>query len=541
MKEPMMERLEEKAKHLTTRSPQAQGGMSELWLVLPFSILAFSAGAALARLIPALRWESLPVLAAGVATAAFAFMLNRIVVRAAAAPPAETLEIIGEGLRALLDSAGPAVVAMDTQGRLIYCNPAIERLLGYHSAELMDITSKMETEIFAPGESDRLLAEMKKLCNLDKQTEPTMAARLADYFECVRSLPPSVVPSFDAQVRRKTGEFVPVTIHISALRDASGQLGGLVAVAMDQSAALHREQAQRESQERYRDLFEHSSEMIATLSPTGKFLYANPAWAPIFGLAPAALLALDTFEEVFAPGVRPEASIYFRRALEGETIDRAPLRHHTKDGRLLELELSLSRRQKAGNSLAIRCLLRDVTQQKQRENRLALQLAVSQIVGENSTAESAAMRILEALCVSQGWDVAIEWLVDPDRDAWNSAQHGERRAATPKLSFRAAWVSHLKAAMNSPSKPGEMRVQFGSPTCPRLQAVRAIARPRARTWSPAGQFRCALATRVLGGLEFYSRFRLREDREAMAAVETAAASLGQMLARSLESGRADEL
>jgi PAS domain-containing protein len=92
-----------------------------------------------------LRWESLPILAAGVATAAFAFMLNRLVVRAAAAPPAQTLEIIGEGLKALLDSAGPAVVAMDLEGRLIYCNPAVERLLGYHAAELMNVSGTMET------------------------------------------------------------------------------------------------------------------------------------------------------------------------------------------------------------------------------------------------------------------------------------------------------------------------------------------------------------------------------------------------------------
>ena len=61
-----------------------------------------------------------------------------------------------------------------------------------------------------------------------------------------------------------------------------------------------------------------------------------------------------------------------------------PLRNHTADGRVLEFELSLSQRQKAGNPLAVRCLLRDVTQQKQREHRLALQLVVSQIVGENA-------------------------------------------------------------------------------------------------------------------------------------------------------------
>ena len=63
----------------------------------------------------------------------------------------------------------------------------------------------------------------------------------------------------------------------------------------------------------------------------------------------------------------------------------------------------------------MRCLLRDVTQQKQRENRLALQLAVSQIVGENASGESAGMRILEALCISQGWDVAIEWVVGAEQ------------------------------------------------------------------------------------------------------------------------------
>ena len=92
------------------------------------------------------------------------------------------------------------------------------------------------------------------------------------------------MPSFDAQLRRKDGELIPVTLHISALRDSGGAVTGLVAVAVDQAATLRQEQALRESQERYRDLFENSSEMIATLSPAGKFLYANPAWKRCFGM-----------------------------------------------------------------------------------------------------------------------------------------------------------------------------------------------------------------------------------------------------------------
>ena len=48
----------------------------------------------------------------------------------------------------------------------------------------------------------------------------------------------------------------------------------------------------------------------------------------------------------------------------------------------------------------------------QREHRVALQLVVSEIVGENTSPEVAGMRILEALCVSQGWDVALKWEVN---------------------------------------------------------------------------------------------------------------------------------
>ena len=76
-----------------------------------------------------------------------AFILNRIVVRAAAEKPQETQELIGAGLRALLDSTGPSVVAIDVNGQLIYCNPAVERLLGYHASELANLAVKAETEI----------------------------------------------------------------------------------------------------------------------------------------------------------------------------------------------------------------------------------------------------------------------------------------------------------------------------------------------------------------------------------------------------------
>jgi len=118
---------EEKAKRESSPpAPHLRARSSQLWLILPFCLLALAAGAALARLAPVFRGEWLPVLAAALATAVFAFLLNR---QLGPAPPIESHETIGEGLRQLLDSAGPAVLATDDKGRLIYCNPAAERFL----------------------------------------------------------------------------------------------------------------------------------------------------------------------------------------------------------------------------------------------------------------------------------------------------------------------------------------------------------------------------------------------------------------------------
>jgi len=512
-------------------------GISQLWLMLPLFILTLAAGAALARVIPAFRLQSLAILAAAVGTAVFAYVVNRLVMRASHEAPAQ--EAIGKGLRELLDSAGPAVVAMNLDGELFYCNPAAERLLGYRAAELMHVWSR--TEILAPGESERLVAEIQKICHVTRPPEPTPAGRMAAYMACMRILPPSMVPTFSAQVRHKDSTIIPVTLHISALRDAMAQPTGMVAVAVEQGSIPQRDQAQRESQERYRDLFEHSSEMIATLSPAGQFLYANPAWQQCFGLERTAMLALHSFEELFSNSERAEVSALFRRALDGEQVERAPLRHHLPEGRVLDLEMSLSRRQKAGNALAVRCLLRDVTQQKQRENRLALQLAVSQIVGENAAGESAGMRILEALCISQGWELGIEWLVNTEQmhlefgTAWGVPGQRAEELIQRSMGLALAQGSGLPERAWKEGRPVWLTDLAEAP--PSSRAAEALDHEIVSGWAVPVR----TANKVLAVLEFYSRFRLREDREAIAAVEIAAASLGQMLARTQESGRADDL
>ena len=388
---------------VATRSPSPS-----TWSALAVLALAMAAGGITARLEAGPRYDWLLLMTAMGLTGAVAMRLlsdNAAEREAAGRYP-------GDPLRDLLDSAGPIMVSIDLEGRMSFVNTSGERQLGYHAAEL--VNHVRATELLAPGEGARIIAELRKLCGIE--SPPDSNGNRAAYVEIVRALPPSLVPSLETQLRRKDGTLFPVRLHISALRNQVGEPIGLVAVALDQSATTRKDQWKRETRERYRDVFENSNEMIATLDLTGRFLYVNPAWRRCFGQDHGTPVESEFFEQAFGRDGRAEAAALLRRVLDGETIDRAPMRNETSDGQLQELELSLHQRRRAGKPMAVQCLVRDVTQQKQREHRLALQLLVTQIVGENVSSEMAAMRVLEALCVSQGWDVAVKWEVNAEEN-----------------------------------------------------------------------------------------------------------------------------
>ena len=515
------------------QSRETREAAPSTWSAVAAFCLAMAAGGLTARIETGPRSDWLLLMVAIGLTAAVA---TRLMADNAAEREAAN-RYAGDPLKDLLDSAGPIIVSVDLEGQLTYVNPTAERLLGYHAAEM--VTRFKTTDLLAPGEGARLVAEMQRLCGIERVPEQGSGDRMHAYVEIVRSLPPSQVPSFETNLRRKDGALFPVRLHVSALRNQDGEPAGLVAVALDQSTTIHKDQWKREARERYRDVFENSSEMIATLDLTGRFLYVNPAWKRCFAhnQSPAA----EFFEEAFNSESRADAAALLRRVLDGDTIDRAPIRNETADGHLQELEVSLHQRRRAGKAMAVQCLVRDVSQQKQREHRLALQLLVTQIVGENVSSEMAAMRVLEALCASQGWDVAVKWDINaeenrlefstawgvPGKEAEALIQESMGVAIPPGGSLpgrawsegRLVWISDLAKASADPRVKGAMRHKMVS------------------GWATPVQ----VGNKVLAVLEFYCHLRLREDRETTAAMETVAASLGQMLARTKERERAEEL
>lgn len=177
----------------------------------------------------------------------------------------------------------------------------------------------------------------------------------------------------------------------------------------------------------------------------------------------------------------------------------------------------------------------------QRERRVALQLVVSEIVGESASPEIATMRILEVLCVSQGWDAAYRWEVNEAENrlefcsAWGAPGRHTENISQNSIGLTLTDAVDLPGRVWQYGRPVWITDLATLPLSPRAQAAR-------RNGMVSG---CAIpvrvGNRVSGVLEFYCHFCLRENPEAMAAIETVASSVGQMLARSQERDRFERL
>jgi len=453
-----------------------------------------------------------------------------------------SLEQVALLQRSILESAGPMILATDLDGRFTAFNPSAERMLGYSKEEMLG-RARFE-DIFPEGNLRRVGRQL--VMNLNLSLDPLAESDdpenpLRDYVEYVSSFPPNRVRGFELEYKRKDGSTFPGMVYLSAIREPEGSVTGLLAICTDLSAAKRTEHALRESQERYRDLFENSNEMIATLSPRGRYLYVNPAWQSHFGLGADDFEGLISFESAFPPETQATAAALFRRALTGERVERVSLRFHGAQGRFTEVEGNLSCRQEDGQPVSVRCLFRDVTQERQRERQMAMQLLVAQLVGESTRPEQALPRVLESLGTSLGWDVAIIWRVDEEQQylsyhaGWYAPGHAYQE-------FGRGNIGHiLTRGEDIPGRVWSARRAFWIVDLRRDASFGRLEAAEASGLITGWSVPVRVGNKVIAVLEFFSHEQQKEDPEMMAAVETVSASLGQFMARSAQEGQLREL
>jgi PAS domain S-box-containing protein len=158
----------------------------------------------------------------------------------------------------IVNASADWVWEVDVQGRYTYASESVRDLLGYGPEELLGNTP---FDLMPPEEAARVAADFSAL-----------AARKAPFRD------------LENVNRRKDGRLIHVATNGMPILGADGQLLGYRGLDRDITEKKTAEAALRQSEERYRLLFESSEDALMTLGPPNwRFRSANLAALRIFG------------------------------------------------------------------------------------------------------------------------------------------------------------------------------------------------------------------------------------------------------------------
>jgi PAS domain S-box-containing protein len=233
----------------------AEGGLRS---ALACPILVGSEGAGVLELFSAGpdRPDPLAISAAEQAAA----LLGRVVERARAA---RSLQVGEDVFRSLCEALPVGVLLTDARGSRVYMNPAFVQIARFGTAEL----GGAGWERFVhPDDRARVLAAWEKTLQTPQP--------LRDVF------------------RLQQGEEVRVCEWlISPVRAPSGELRGLVVLVEDLTDQQRAQEALRQSEDRFRAIFEDAGVGLALGTPDGELVKVNRAYARFVGYEPAELVS----------------------------------------------------------------------------------------------------------------------------------------------------------------------------------------------------------------------------------------------------------
>ncbi len=254
----------------------------------------------------------------------------------------EKLQASSNLLNGLIEGTPDAVFVKDLDGRYLMINAAGARFFGKTAADFIGHT---DAEIYP--------AKMaKRFTEADRQV---MESGETQTFEGIATAADGSVHTY--------------LVTKAAYRNQQGDIVGLIGISHDITERKKAEEALKESEERYRNLFEKAYDLIYIHDLKGNFISVNQAAERVFGYSREEALKMN-IGQVAAPEHLELARQMLREKIGGVNQTAYEIDCITSDGRRITLEVNSSVIYKDGEAVAIQGIARDITGRKQTEAAL---------------------------------------------------------------------------------------------------------------------------------------------------------------------------
>ncbi len=247
--------------------------------------------------------------------------------------------------RAVFDDAPVAYHEIDCDGIIRRVNRAECELLGYAPGELIG----------------RPIAGL-----VASEQQHLVADAIRRKFAGKKPLRP-----FQREYIRGDGSRIAVRIHETPVRDRSGGIVRLRSALLDITESRRTEAALRESETRYRRLFDNIPIGIYRTTPEGRVLMANPALLRMLGYSTFGEIAHINLEEGNGPAY-DRAAFKERLEREGEIRGREAVLAGRNGARVTVVENARIVRHENGDVLYYEGTLEDITERKRAEEQLRI-------------------------------------------------------------------------------------------------------------------------------------------------------------------------
>ncbi|MDQ3755470.1 MAG: EAL domain-containing protein [Acidobacteriota bacterium] len=253
----------------------------------------------------------------------------------------DTLHAQGELARDFFENAHDIFYTHDLKGDYTFLNKAGERITGYTREEAMSL-------------------------NLADLVVPEYLDRVREML--ARKLKEGIETYYEVEIMTK--ERRRLTLEVSSrLLSRDGQPIGIQGIARDITQRKRAEAALRESEERYRELFENANDIIYTHDLKGNFTSLNKAGERITGYTREEVLSLNVADLV-APEHLPLARQMISRKASERVSTVYELEIMAKGGQRVTLEASTQLIYEDGRPAGIQGVARDITERKVAAERL---------------------------------------------------------------------------------------------------------------------------------------------------------------------------